>query len=391
MLWLPLTFVGVIGLVFSYDVDKNVEFQDFRPNEAGDADFAIQQSIPRPMNVPILAMGMYCIGFSCIALNAALRRSSGRGPIDWLLARPWLTCGSLVLLAAAVVVRPLAAARVSANLPNPVLVGMVAFSFMAAAVVTHFMLRRHVYAALPVAAAVAALVLLILLWGVDTRIHFDADDAAEAFRTNKVQHVRTTGGFVFGFGLDEKSHVAVASPSLIRALARRAIDLEAAPPRAFPMPGLLPLIASLAIAVYVLVRGRGERRRAVAARSALLFGLLTLYMVWWFTDAARFPMWMGEQGMESAYYVQHVVLAVAGLGFPIFVSGALANERLSDLARAGWGALFFTTLLTLMAGMYLVYCQTPGTPALLWLLLYITLGAIVWWASVPAPRLEEGS
>jgi hypothetical protein len=294
------------------------------------------------------------------------------------------------MLAAAALVRPLLSAKVSANLPNSVLVAVVAGTFIVALLVVRVVRGGPVSAAIPVAAAFATAALQLLLWAADTHIYLDADIAAEAFRDQQVRDVRTTGGFVFGSGSDGKAHVAMITPRLVRALARHAIDLEAVPPRAFPMPGLLPLVAALAIALYAVLRGRGERAPAVRARAAMLYGLLTLYMAWWFTDAARLPMWLDHK-IQSAYYVQHVVLAVAGLGFTIFGSRKLADDRLSDAARAGWSALFFSVPLILMAGMYLVFYQTPGTPALFWLLLYIIIGALVWWATVPAARMEVGS
>jgi len=316
--------------------------------------------------------------------------------MDWLLARPWLACPVLLTMTVVAVGRPLAAADVSAHLPNLYLVLIGGGTFALGMLMVYILLRRWVYAAFPLGLALAAAFLLSFLWIADTRAHLDPDEAAEAFRTQKVEQVRTSGGFVFGPGADGTTHVALASPGLVRSLNRRLIDLKDVPPRPFPMPGILPLLTLLALAVYAILWTRGECNGSVRVRAALLFGLLTVYLAWWFTAAVRLPTWLdGEINIAGqtigAYYVQHFVLAVAGLGFSVGAARKLADERLSKAAQAGWGALLFTVHLTFMAGVYLVYYQTPGTPALLWQLVYITLGALVWWAIVPAPRVEEGS
>ncbi|HEY2587286.1 MAG TPA: hypothetical protein VGI81_16185 [Tepidisphaeraceae bacterium] len=349
-----------------------------------------------------LAMGLFSAGLLLICLNAAFRsrKRAGAGPLDLLLLRaPAVVFACLVAGLAALLSKPLIDAfsraidHVGESATGGLLISHpVTFIppwplLICAVAAVGWGIQRS--ARNGVALPMGVLVLCIAAFvyqAKDVRYHADADDAVAAFEADAVHVFQNAGGFLFGTGLhnDQITHIAAITPELVRALDRKARNVYTLKPTEVPLPGWLPLVLLLGIAIAGLA-GRG------GGWTAALFGLLNLYMVWWSVAVTHGVMPPPDDVPETRidafeFSFKLVCLVAAAVPFTWIVCG-----RLQDAARAErpalsarWASIYYLVQSGAIGGIFLVSQRTAGTPVGLWLLAYLALGSLCWMASVRA-------
>jgi hypothetical protein len=306
------------------------------------------------------ALGLSLVAGGLLALNRATRpRDGGHGPLDRLLVRHWKSS----------VVRGRAARPITAIALLLVTAGWLSYQSVAR-----------------------------------TRFHFSAADAAEAFKREANFNLFVTGNLMYGVAEDgETTHVARFTPALVRALNRNETSAYGpVRPHEYPLPGMLPVAVLAVLAGFAYwrrqrsggVRTGSDEPDTFTARSLLIFGLVNGYVVVWLVLGQRDSLFMDTRFFQAGVIdpdglVNAAILLVAGLAVLVMVCSKIEARLLPLAARLGWNWIYFATSLAMVAWSYGFSNAAHGSPALLWILLYLATGALCWLTIYPELTSEE--
>jgi len=250
-------------------------------------------------------------------------------------------------------------------------------------------------------------------------VHFyrDARQAAQHFLQDGVRgwELAQTGPYLFGEGRTGVVDVTILTPSLVREMRKTnpkqqigghgpyqfdpsegyRSPAEPDPRREYQIPGVLPLALLLALCIWA-VWAKGARRPAggasfdeYGARALLGYGVLNLYVVIWLVSAQMDPLVPGGavKGEWKTFMALFMFTAVPVL--------AVAYRKVESLAlpfaaRQGWFSLFFLVGVALPLGSYFTANAAKGSPAALWVFVYVGLSALYWLLARPRPVPQGG-
>jgi hypothetical protein len=226
---------------------------------------------------------------------------------------------------------------------------------------------------------------------VQTKIHWTPTDAAAVFRNDVAYRIYVTGGMMYGVSIDgTTTHVAHLTPALMRAIYRSglnpALSGETSANAEYPLPGVLPLLALIVIAVAVYWQSKQPARAPPTPALTVLtaFGLMNLYVVWWLVSAQEGVL----DGDEKTSWVNPdwgtstVLLLVPALCTLAAMRRKILQTTLRRAVRVGWLGSYFLAALAPLAWSYRYSNATPGSPALLWILLYLACAGLCWFLLV---------
>lgn len=309
------------------------------------------------------ALGINLVASGLLALNRGLRRRDGSGgPIDQMLALRW------------------AFGKVPGDAAWPL----------------------------------AAVILFVIATGwlgyqalARTQFHFSPAVAAEAFRKDANFNLYLTGNLIYGVTADGKTtHIAHFTPMMVRALDRNQTSVfSPLRPREYPLPGVLPVAVLLTLAFVALQRKRREARvqqgepqqpDIATARALLIFGLVNLYVVAWLALGQRNSLFMDTRFFQAGVIdpdglVNAMLLLVASGAVLAVVYRKIEEKRLPLATRLGWTWFYFAASLSAVAWSYGFSNAAPGSPVLLWILLYLAAGALCWFTIHPEDATRKPS
>jgi hypothetical protein len=293
---------------------------------------------PHPLNGLMLAAGALKLMAGVALANSVLRRADGSTPIDRFVAR-WLTWeGSSV--------------RQRPQLPA---VAMMA-GLLLVATLLHDIVGRTVFYGSP-------------------------EDAGKAFAA--ISHVDVVQTVSLAYVVDDQGvrHVTWLTPGFIRAAEANGVRFGVWDrPNDFPIPGLLPIIALLALAIWQL---RQPRSAAVAARSVLGFGIVSLYVVVWIGVVESGVLFRDLLIVDPDVLGTTIELLLAGgLGLGL-VHRRVERGQAPQAALEFWVALLFAAFYVALVLEYVDGPTRPGSPGKLWVLAYGVAGALCLIAATP--------
>ena len=361
-----------------------------------------------PRNGLQLSLGLVLVCLGLLVLNTSLRRK--RGPIDWIL-------GGLVILVEFVT---MSISKIWDDLLEPF---------------------RESFGMVTVVVILVGLGIFgAILWSIyDYNYYFSPEDAAQAFETQVDESTLTNSGdLLFGRGKKSGTHVAPITPSLVRALDRRNVQIGGyqARQRELAVPGILPVLFLVALLIFSMgwnlfkrpYIARVDQIEAEAhqhARVTLLFGLTSLYVVFWlalgqfgnemqiFGTQPKFIEQNWEnlfgpqvqnpavQGLERVFgafqetlarirltewFLWAILLGTGGIALMGSMYFKLDQPSLPEEAREGWGTLYFFVHLGAIAGICLLSFKSPGSPVFFWIIGYTALGLLLWFVSRPRSK-----
>ena len=241
----------------------------------------------------------------------------------------------------------------------------------------------------------------------NTHYHSDAENAAKAFASPSVYQIKNSSSFLFAETNEGETHIAALNPELIRALRSynvkipRQDPLDRSPIRfvetintklnglprlddipQMPIPGWTPLLLLLLILIsYPILRAlkNSWSYLALPQHIILVFGLLNLYMLYWFAIAS-----VGS--LEDIFYGIPKVAPytmLPGMLLVSFICGitlvVTVKKRLESAApnivKKGWISFFFFINLFTLGCIYALSFKNNGNPVLPWLFCYMLLSA----------------
>lgn len=312
------------------------------------------------------AAGMHLVAVVLATLLAG--GGLGGGWLDRHLARKGVVATIAAIGLAAVAA--LAAWQQEQAWPGLALLGVAAVAFVAV---------RPSCRTLPIVVVVVALAAFGARFVLATTWHSDPIDAARAFDVDvNGLDLTSTGTVLFGPGDDGRTHMAWITPDLVRALTQRFVSVNVwfAKDRDCSLPGFGPVAALLALAALGGLWPMGRRR----ALPPWLLAVHLYVALWWSVSQTGFI--TRELGLHPAVFLFAAFLVVLAIAHAVCIRRGLARTWGTPAAEA-WVTVAHAPMLALVAGIYLVTFKSPGSPAFLWMTLYVAAGALAWRASLP--------
>jgi hypothetical protein len=236
------------------------------------------------------------------------------------------------------------------------------------------------------AGALGALAVFGSLTFAHAAVHWNTAEAVSAFQHDVAPlEIFVDGEWVYGISPDgETTHIARFTPTLYRAMDRAGIQIgEFKYPMQFPVPGGLPILLLIGLCALALFARRDDHW---IARCFLGFALLNLYVVFWLVSA--------QTGLEMKYglkpdWIAAALPLVAGqLVIIASIYNRLREQVLPARQLRGWIALYWATSLAMLPWAYCFSEASARGPALIWIALYIGLGAALWFLILRRPMEE---
>lgn len=239
------------------------------------------------------------------------------------------------------------------------------------------------------AGTLGALAVFGSLYFAHTAVYWDTTEAVSAFQHDVAPlEIFVDGEWVYGISPDgETTHIARFTPTLYRAMDRAGIQIgEFKYPMQFPVPGGLPILLLIGLcALAIFARRDGPPDRWVA-RCFLGFALLNLYVVFWLVSAQTGLEF--KYGLKPDWIAAALPLVVGQLIIVASVYNRLRAQILPARQRRGWIALYWATSLAMLPWAYCFSEASARGPALIWIALYIGLGAALWFLILHRPMEE---
>lgn len=236
---------------------------------------------------------------------------------------------------------------------------------------------------LPILVAFVALAGFGGRWVLSTSWHRDPVDAARAFDTEAhALDSAATGSVVFAPGLDGRTHMARVTPDLVRALDQRSRSLNwNLNERECTLPGLAPIVALLLLAAIGALKPELRRR----ALPPWILGVHLYMAVWWSLSQTGFITSDLNLHVPAAFFAVFIAVLALATGW---ILRRHIDRACDGPAAESWIAASHSLMLVLVAGIALVTFKSPGSPVVLWTLLYVGAGALCWTASRSAAGVK---
>ena len=240
-----------------------------------------------------------------------------------------------------------------------------------------------------------------------THYHSDPEEAAKAFASPSVYQIKNSSSFLFAETEKGESHIASLNPGLLRSLRKYNVRFpnkdafEQAPillpgmkdPRAngipslddipqMPTPGWTPLLLLLLILIFYPL-GRAVKNSwsylALPQHIVLVFGLLNLYILYWFAIASAGSLekiFFGIPKVSPYTAIPGMLLVsfICGITLVITVKNRLASSA-PVTVKKGWTSFFYFMHLFTLASVSALSFKNNGNPVLPWLFCYVLLSA----------------
>lgn len=411
LLWVLALFVKVPLLLIlaalvvgrginSFEVERDRSAQQWLTDSNGMVSYHEFKLPDRPYasNATNLAISLFAAGSALLLANATFRGAGrARGFADWAAGNSVAVSIFCVVLLSLFALRPLLETRTTPSLPNWLAAGAGAGALLLAWAVVRRGTRRSPHLALPIAVAAVAVVVLAVYWGRDARLHWAGATAAVHFTDAPSSGVHSSADLLYVTDDDAGlTHLARIEPSLIRAITASGYGLRVGGDPEFPLPGWLPLLSLVALAIFAVMGIRRGQADLVRRRCLLLFGLINLYLVWWLVAAMDPPVYregptdQAQVRLEEFKVIEYAVFGGLGLLFTLAIGSKIGHSSLTPPEQAGWATLCFALQLGLIAGLYLVTSNQPGNPAAAWIAAYALAASLVWGIAVAVPQAVPG-
>lgn len=265
---------------------------------------------------------------------------------------------------------------------------------------------KDYWALLPVFTIIISLLALTGILA-NTHYHSDADEAAKAFASASVYQVKNSSTLLFAETNDGQTHIASLTPELTRALRRYTVRIpkqdavdqsnmifpELANTKTnglpslddipqMPTPGWTPLLLLLLTIIgYPLLKAAKNSWSylALPGNILLMFGLLNLYLLFWFAIApagslADIFYFLPKTSPYNIIPGMLLVSFICGITLIAAVKNRLGSAA-PNMVKKGWICFFYFMNLFTIGGIYALSFKNNGNPVLPWLFCYVLLSA----------------